>query len=301
MNKKLTLFLAAIMLFTNMFLADVSIAKAADMDNTVIESTENAPDATTPDAEAPKLEAPDKNVEPLKLAPIKKASATLYSSNIVTFTWSKAKNVDGYTVYEKKNGNFKKIRSFNKECKRTYKIKNVTKGKTHIYAVRSFVKNADGYKYSPYKVSKVYVPKVLTKNTKGYKNTTSAKLINTAKTKLGCPYIYGSNGPNAFDCSGYVYYITKKADVSTKKISRTSSSAMWNDLKEHSIGTTKLSKAQPGDIVFLSATPYSGISHVAFYYGDDKYIHATSPGCGVEVTCTKYYGHVQGIVRLPNM
>ena len=76
---------------------------------------------------------------------------------------------------------------------------------------------------------------------------------------------------------------------------------MWNDLREHSIGTKKLSKAQPGDIVFLSASPNSRISHVAFYYGDDQYIHATSPGVGVAVTPTRYYGHVQGIVRLPNM
>lgn len=241
--------------------------------------------------------APAKKV----VAPVNKVDATLYASNIVTVSWTKAKNVTGYVLYEKKGNNYDQLRTIRKLNTTSVKVKNVKKGVNHTYAIRTFVKENNKLTFSPYKEDRVFVPKVMTLRTKGFKNTTASKLIKTAKSKLGARYVYGSTGPSSFDCSGYVYYITKKANVSPKKISRTSAASMWNNLRGHSIGTRKLSKAQPGDIVFLSASKNSRISHVAFYYGDDRYIHATNPSEGVKITPTRYYGHVQGIVRLPNM
>ena len=285
MNRKLTLFMAAIMLFTNMFLTDVSVAKAADLN----------------DAPVAPVEEPVKAPKDSEVAPIKNVESNLYSSDIVTVSWAESSKVDGYVVYEKESDKYKKIKTIKNEETTQYKVKDVSKGKTHTYAVRGYVKENKEYNYSSYKSDKVYVPKVLTKRTKGYSKTTSAKLIRLAKKKLGSPYVWGSNGPNAFDCSGFVHYVSNNTSATTKRFIRTSAAGTWNMLKEYSIGTKKLSKAQPGDIVFLSSTKNGRISHAAFYYGDGKYIHATTPGRGVEITGTKYYGYVRGIVRLPNL
>ena len=34
---------------------------------------------------------------------------------------------------------------------------------------------------------------------------TGAKLVELAKSKLGCKYVWGATGPNTFDCSGLIY------------------------------------------------------------------------------------------------
>lgn len=59
----------------------------------------------------------------------------------------------------------------------------------------------------------------------------------------------------------------------------------------------RYSKAQPGDIVFMGG-------HVAFYYGNDKLIHATNSRKGVAITSTKWSGgekRIVAIYRLPEM
>ena len=43
------------------------------------------------------------------------------------------------------------------------------------------------------------------------------------------------------------------------------------------------------------------ISHVAFYYGGGKLIHATNPRDGVKITPARWFGNIAGIVRLPNL
>lgn len=268
MNKKIIIILALVIFFTNIFITDEAFAKEAA----------------------------------IKVNPLKKATATLYASDIVNVSWTKTKNITGYIIYEKIGAKYKRIKTVANRNTTSYKVKNVKKGKSHTYAVRTYVKGKTKYFYSSvYRQSKISVPTVLTKRTKGYTKTTAAKLIKTAESKIGARYVFGAEGPSCFDCSGYIYYITKKANVSPKKIKRTTATSMWNSLKSHSIGTKKLSKAQPGDIVFVSANSNGRISHVAFYYGDNKYIHATNPREGVKVTPARYYGQVKGIVRLPNM
>ena len=237
----------------------------------------------------------------IAVASVGKVKAELYSSNQVTVSWKKDKSVSGYQVYEKVGSKYKKIKTISKNSTTSYRVKKVSKSKTHTYAVRAYKKaNGDCY-YSNFKTAKVYVPKVLKRSTKGFEKTTAGKLIKTARKKLGSSYVSGAAGPNRFDCSGYVYYVTNKSKASTKKIKRTSASGMWGNLKKYSIGTKSLSKAQPGDIVFTDSMGTGRITHAAFYYGDGKYIHATNPRTDVAVTSARYYGKVKGIVRLPNL
>ena len=49
-------------------------------------------------------------------------------------------------------------------------------------------------------------------NANNNNNTVSTKaneVIAYAKTLLGKPYVWGAQGPNSFDCSGFTYYVFK--------------------------------------------------------------------------------------------
>lgn len=35
-------------------------------------------------------------------------------------------------------------------------------------------------------------------------------LLSYARSFVGCPYIYGANGPDQFDCSGFICYVLRK-------------------------------------------------------------------------------------------
>jgi cell wall-associated NlpC family hydrolase len=97
----------------------------------------------------------------------------------------------------------------------------------------------------------------------------SDAIISQAKKLKGKPYRWGGAGPTAFDCSGYVQYVYKKAG---KKIGRTSGA----QLKGASIPK---SKKRPGDIlIFLhGSTAY----HSAIYAGDGEMWEAQRTGVPV--------------------
>lgn len=104
--------------------------------------------------------------------------------------------------------------------------------------------------------------------------TLGAQIVALAKQYLGVPYVYGGTSPSGFDCSGFVYYLTKSLGVSVPR----TATAQWN------AGYAKISRSelQPGDLVFFTNTYHSSkyITHVGIYVGDGKFIHASSPSSG---------------------
>lgn len=104
--------------------------------------------------------------------------------------------------------------------------------------------------------------------------TMGAQLVELAKQYLGVPYVYGGTSPSGFDCSGFIYYLTKSMGVSVPR----TATAQWNG------GYTKVSRSelQPGDLVFFTNTYHSTkyITHVGIYMGDGNFIHASSPTSG---------------------
>ena len=150
----------------------------------------------------------------------------------------------------------------------------------------------------------VKTPKVLKRSSKNFKQTNAYKVIKAARKKLGCAYVSGAEGPRAFDCSGYTYYIYNKVSsvkkIGTKRFSRNSAQGNYYSLKKYDIGRN-VKKAQPGDIMLFSRSGgKSGIYHAALYYGNGKIIHASSPSTGVIIS---YIAHrkVAAIIRLPKM
>ena len=92
----------------------------------------------------------------------------------------------------------------------------------------------------------------------------SQKLVELAKSKLGCKYVWGATGPNTFDCSGLTSWCYKQIGIS---IPRTS--------LEQSRSGKSVSKSdlQAGDLVFFKTTS-APVGHVGMYVGNGQFIHA---------------------------
>lgn len=230
----------------------------------------------------------------------------LKSTSIINVKWTKVSGATGYTVYRStsKDGTYKKVKTVGAstlQCLCT----GLGKGKTHYFKVETRKKVSDDELYTAMSdVVSRKTPSKLTKSSTGYSTTYASEIIDTANKKKGSQYVYGASGPNSFDCSGFVYWVYKKADVAGKDVSRTSAQGLYNSLKKYNIGKS-YSKAQPGDIVLMSSGgKTSGIYHAAIYYGNNKLIHATNPRTDVCVTSTNWSGgskNVAAILRLPNM
>ncbi|MCP3761265.1 LysM peptidoglycan-binding domain-containing protein [Domibacillus sp. A3M-37] len=101
----------------------------------------------------------------------------------------------------------------------------------------------------------------------------TSKLISTANSVMGIPYVWGGSSTSGFDCSGFIYYAYKQAG---KSISRTNTEGYYN--RSHEVSSPAV-----GDLVFFSNTYKKGISHMGIYIGGNQFIHASS-SAGVTVT-----------------
>lgn len=129
---------------------------------------------------------------------------------------------------------------------------------------------------APVQSSGGYRPTADTTGTIGNGLSTEAglEIVTYAETFLGTPYVYGGNGPNSFDCSGFVKYVFTHFGY---HINRTASTQLNNG--------TAVSKdqLQPGDVVFFkNAGDSHAASHVGIYVGGETFIHASSDTREVE-------------------
>lgn len=108
------------------------------------------------------------------------------------------------------------------------------------------------------------------------------QLIDYAKQLLGRPYVYGGNGPNSFDCSGFTKYVYNQFGYS---LNRTASGQLKN-------GTAVSSdQLQAGDLIFFhNGKSSSAATHVGIYIAEGKFIHASSNSYTVEID-TLYAAH----------
>ena len=134
-------------------------------------------------------------------------------------------------------------------------------------------------------------------------STNAQKIVSLAYSKLGSAYVYGAEGPNSFDCSGFVYWVVNNSGITGLSVPR-SSYDLYIKYKSYNIGTN-VANAKPGDIILFSDNgAASGICHSAIYYKDSKMIHASSPDTGVILTLVSYSTSnksVFAIIRLPGV
>ena len=97
--------------------------------------------------------------------------------------------------------------------------------------------------------------------------------------QLGKPYVYGTSGPDSFDCSGLVYYCLKNAGVDIGRLNAAGYAAyeQWDR-----IGS--ISDLEPGDLMFFYNDAHTRISHVGVYIGNNQLLHASSSAGSVVVS-----------------
>jgi cell wall-associated NlpC family hydrolase len=99
--------------------------------------------------------------------------------------------------------------------------------------------------------------------------------LSIARNQKGDPYRYGAAGPNAFDCSGLVYYSTHRAGFG--HVPRTSSA------QSRFMRHIRRSAMRPGDFVFFYDG--GGVYHVGIFTGWDngrrQIVHAPYSGTRV--------------------
>ena len=140
-------------------------------------------------------------------------------------------------------------------------------------------KNGSGYVFGKY-VSLLNSKKKSTKLPR--KNIYS--VVDFAKTKLGSEYVWGANGPDKFDCSGYVKFVFE--NTIGVELPRTSFLQSKVDSK------LDYEDLEIGDLVFFDTAKQGRVNHVGIYIGDGKFIHASSARSKKKVTISnlsKFY------------
>ena len=109
----------------------------------------------------------------------------------------------------------------------------------------------------------------------GVSTTTGLQFVEYGKSFLGAPYVYGGNGPDCFDCSGFTKYVYSHFGYS---INRTASNQMKNGVAVSS------DQLQAGDLIFFrNPGDNKPASHVGIYIADGKFVHASSDRYVVEI------------------
>lgn len=112
-------------------------------------------------------------------------------------------------------------------------------------------------------------------------DTRARALIERGFSYLGTPYVWGGEGEEGFDCSGFTQFLFAGAGYELPRQAR-------NQFKVgEEIAADDL---LPGDLVFFS-TYSSGASHVGIYIGDGQFLHASSGPDQVTVSslAQRYY------------
>ena len=114
-------------------------------------------------------------------------------------------------------------------------------------------------------------------------------IIKEAGKHLGKPYLYGGNGPQSFDCTGFTCYVFNKFDY---KLSR-SSADQAHDGREIRGG---IEKYQKGDIIiFGGRANKKSPGHVGIFIAADSlnktftFIHACNSGVTISHSDEPYY------------
>lgn len=107
----------------------------------------------------------------------------------------------------------------------------------------------------------------------GVGDKTRFRIVDDGKKLLGTPYRYGgSSTGTGFDCSGLVQHVFAKQGFHLPH----NSSAQFHAL-------LPVREPKPGDLVFFHRGN-GNINHVGIYLGDQRMLHAPSPGKNVEIT-----------------
>lgn len=114
------------------------------------------------------------------------------------------------------------------------------------------------------------------------------KMVTSIQSKYGLRYVYGSTGPNTYDCSGFVWSVFNEAGI---LFDRSSARTYWSQFEPVS-GDDRY---KFGTLVF-----FNGLGHIGIVANENGFYHAsTSKG----ITFSKFEGYwekrIVGYRRVP--
>jgi peptidoglycan DL-endopeptidase CwlO len=126
----------------------------------------------------------------------------------------------------------------------------------------------------------------------GRASPAARKAVAVALAQLGSPYVWGTEGPTTFDCSGLTSFAYAAAGVTIPRVSRAQFAAYA------ALRRVDPMKLLPGDLVFFADSPRdpTTIHHVGMYIGRGLMVHAPQTGDVVRVASiwrTSYAGAVR--------
>lgn len=144
----------------------------------------------------------------------------------------------------------------------------------------------------------------LVKNTSSSKSTSAAtnsavlnvasiisvqkKMVSSIQSKYGLRYVYGSTGPNTYDCSGFIWSVFNESGI---LFDRSSARTYWSQFEQ----VTGDDRYKFGTLVF-----FNGLGHMGIVANENGFYHAsTSKG----ITFSKFEGYwekrIVGFRRVP--
>ena len=121
-----------------------------------------------------------------------------------------------------------------------------------------------------------------------YSSPVSSAIMRGIQSRLGIPYLYGSTGPNRYDCSGFVWSVFRDAGL---EFTRASARSLWSA----SVPVTGDDRFKFGTLVFMN-----GLGHMGIVADENGFFHASSSK-GITYSPFKGYWEkrVVGFRKLP--
>lgn len=102
-------------------------------------------------------------------------------------------------------------------------------------------------------------------------------VVDYALSRIGCPYVWGAEGPDTFDCSGLVRWAYLQIGISLPH--------QTEALYHAAAARLEVSEARPGDVLWVGyGDGYNGHVGIALTNGGTRYVHAPTFGARVRDT-----------------
>lgn len=105
----------------------------------------------------------------------------------------------------------------------------------------------------------------------------NGSVVDYALSRIGCPYVWGAEGPETFDCSGLVRWAYLQVGISLPH--------QTESLYYSAAAALPVEEAEPGDVLWISyGDGYNGHVGIACNEGGTHYVHAPTFGAFVRDT-----------------